>query len=49
MCGRCIRTCSEVQSVNIFTFANRGPNTIVTTFMDEGMGMLIVRIVASAL
>ncbi|WGS65516.1 NADH-dependent [FeFe] hydrogenase, group A6 [Marinitoga aeolica] len=38
VCGRCIRTCSEVQSVNIFTFANRGPNTIVTTFMDEGMG-----------
>ncbi|OQY08908.1 MAG: ferredoxin [Marinitoga sp. 4572_148] len=38
VCGRCIRTCSEVQSVNIFTFANRGPNTIVTTFLDEGMG-----------
>ncbi|MBM7558816.1 NADH-dependent [FeFe] hydrogenase, group A6 [Marinitoga litoralis] len=38
VCGRCIRACSNIQSVNIFTFANRGPNTIVTTFMNEGMG-----------
>ncbi|APT75899.1 ferredoxin [Marinitoga sp. 1137] len=38
VCGRCIRACSNIQSVNIFTFADRGPNTIVTTFMDEGMG-----------
>ncbi|KLO23589.1 ferredoxin [Marinitoga sp. 1197] len=38
VCGRCIRACSNIQGVNIFTFANRGPNTIVTTFLDEGMG-----------
>ncbi|GAB6189735.1 NADH-dependent [FeFe] hydrogenase, group A6 [Marinitoga arctica] len=38
VCGRCIRACSNIQGVNIFTFANRGPNTIVTTFLNQGMG-----------
>lgn len=37
-CGRCIRKCEEVQSVGIFTMANRGPATIVTTFEDKGIG-----------
>lgn len=37
-CGRCIRKCEEVQGIGIFTMANRGPATIVTTFEDKGMG-----------
>jgi len=37
-CERCIRKCEEVQGIGIFTTANRGPATIVTTFGDKGMG-----------
>ena len=37
-CGRCIRKCEEVQGVGIFTMANRGPSTFLTTFGDKGMG-----------
>lgn len=36
-CNRCIRKCEEVQGIGIFTTANRGPDTIVTTFKDRGM------------
>ena len=36
-CGRCIRKCEEVQGIGIFTMANRGPATIVTTFENKGM------------
>ncbi len=38
VCDRCVRKCAEVQSVNILTIANRGPDTYVTTFLDKGMG-----------
>ena len=37
-CGRCIRKCEEVQGVGIFTMADRGPATVLTTFGDKGMG-----------
>ncbi|MFW5985404.1 MAG: NADH-dependent [FeFe] hydrogenase, group A6 [Halanaerobiaceae bacterium] len=37
-CGRCIRKCEEVQGVGIFTTANRGPATEVTTFEGKGLG-----------
>ncbi|MFP4660759.1 MAG: NADH-dependent [FeFe] hydrogenase, group A6 [Halanaerobiales bacterium] len=37
-CGRCIRKCEEVQGVGIFTMANRGPATIVTTYENKGIG-----------
>ncbi|MCK8824641.1 NADH-dependent [FeFe] hydrogenase, group A6 [Fuchsiella alkaliacetigena] len=37
-CTRCIRKCEEVQGVGIFTKANRGPETVITTFKDRGMG-----------
>ena len=37
-CNRCIRKCEEVQGIGIFTTANRGPETVVTTFKDRGMG-----------
>lgn len=38
VCNRCVRKCSEVQSVDILTIANKGPETHVTTFLDKGMG-----------
>ncbi|MGM0369890.1 MAG: NADH-dependent [FeFe] hydrogenase, group A6 [Bacillota bacterium] len=37
-CGRCIRKCEEIQGVGVFTMANRGPATRLTTFGDRGMG-----------
>ena len=37
-CNRCIRKCEEVQGIGIFTTANRGPKTVVTTFKNRGMG-----------
>src|SRR6056297_735818 len=37
-CNRCIRKCEEVQGIGIFTTANRGPETLVTTFKNRGMG-----------
>ena len=37
-CGRCIRKCEEIQGVGIFTTADRGPATEVTTFSDKGLG-----------
>src|SRR6056297_4327894 len=37
-CNRCIRKCEEVQDIGIFTTANRGPETLVTTFKNRGMG-----------
>lgn len=37
-CNRCIRKCEEVQGIGIFTTANRGPETVVTTFKDRGLG-----------
>ena len=37
-CGRCIRKCEEIQGVGIFTTANRGPATTITTFKNKGIG-----------
>ena len=37
-CGRCVKKCEEVQGVGIFTMANRGPDTVVTTLKNKGMG-----------
>jgi NADH-quinone oxidoreductase subunit G len=37
-CNRCIRKYEEVQGIGIFTTANRGPETVVTTFKNRGMG-----------
>ncbi|MDR1578439.1 MAG: [FeFe] hydrogenase, group A [Deltaproteobacteria bacterium] len=38
LCGRCARFCSEVQTCSVYTFANRGYNSIVTTAFDQGLG-----------
>lgn len=37
-CGRCVRTCSEIQHVGVLTMSGRGPLTQVSTFMNKGMG-----------
>lgn len=37
LCGRCIRVCSERQGVNVYSFANRGFNTIVTPAFNVGL------------
>lgn len=37
-CGRCVRTCREIQHVGVLTMAGRGPATRVTTFMGKGLG-----------
>ncbi len=38
LCSRCIRKCDEFQGIGIFTNSSRGPETIVTTFEDKGIG-----------
>ena len=35
LCGRCIRTCDEIQSVSTLEFLNRGGKTKVGTSMDQ--------------
>ncbi|MBN2240686.1 MAG: iron hydrogenase small subunit [Dehalococcoidales bacterium] len=37
-CGRCTRVCNEIQTVGAIDFVNRGMDSIVTTFMDCGLG-----------
>ncbi len=38
LCGRCVRTCREVQSVEAIKLTDRGRNTRVMTFFDWGLG-----------
>ena len=38
LCGRCVRICSEKQTVNVYTFANRGFDSTVTTAFSKGLG-----------
>ena len=38
LCRRCISVCAKVQSVNAIDTANRGKMTVVSTFMDKGLG-----------
>lgn len=37
LCGRCISTCSQIQSVNAIGFVNRGFETIVSTAFEKPM------------
>ncbi|MGM0508892.1 MAG: NADH-dependent [FeFe] hydrogenase, group A6 [Fusobacteriota bacterium] len=37
-CGRCIRTCREIQHTGVLTMTNRGPATSVSTFLEKGLG-----------
>ncbi len=38
LCGRCIRVCADVQSVHAVGFVNRGANTLVSTYEEQGLG-----------
>jgi NADH-quinone oxidoreductase subunit G len=38
VCGRCVKSCEEIQHAGVLTLTNRGPATEVSTFMDKGMG-----------
>lgn len=38
LCGRCVRVCHDVQTVEAIDFASRGDSLVVTTGMDKGMG-----------
>lgn len=38
LCGRCIRSCSEIQTVYAIDYAFRGYNTIVSSPLGEGLG-----------
>ncbi len=38
LCGRCVQVCSEIQTVNALTFAERSSETVITTASGEGMG-----------
>jgi iron only hydrogenase large subunit-like protein len=38
ICGRCVRACSEIQTVYAIDYAFRGYNTLVTTPFNEGLG-----------
>lgn len=37
LCGRCIRACSERQGVHVYSFVNRGFNTMVTPAFNTGL------------
>ncbi|HPF93595.1 MAG TPA: [FeFe] hydrogenase, group A [Tenuifilaceae bacterium] len=37
LCGRCVRTCDEIQSVSTLEFLNRGSKTIIGTTMNRDL------------
>jgi len=37
LCGRCVRICSEKQTVSTYTFANRGFDSMVTPAFGQGL------------
>lgn len=37
LCGRCIKTCSDVQGMNVYSFANRGFSTTVVPAFNQGL------------
>lgn len=39
-CGRCVRTCNEIQHIGVLTMTGRGPSTQLGTFLDKGMGVV---------
>ncbi|MDR1041528.1 MAG: [FeFe] hydrogenase, group A [Deltaproteobacteria bacterium] len=38
LCGRCVRVCNDKQTCSVYTFANRGFNSIVTPAFGKGLG-----------
>ncbi len=41
LCGRCIRVCRDVQGMNVYSFANRGFDTIVSTAFEQDLGNVV--------
>ncbi|HNR94620.1 MAG TPA: NADH-dependent [FeFe] hydrogenase, group A6 [Kiritimatiellia bacterium] len=39
LCGKCVRTCEEVQGVSAISFAGRGCRTFIGTAFNEGMNI----------
>jgi len=39
LCGRCVRTCEEIQCVSAIDFVNRGSKTIVGTAFEQGLNV----------
>jgi iron-only hydrogenase group A len=37
-CGRCVKVCSDIQTVNALAINNRGVNTVISTAFDAGLG-----------
>ncbi|HDP54497.1 MAG TPA: 4Fe-4S dicluster domain-containing protein [Bacteroidetes bacterium] len=37
LCGRCVRTCDEIQSVSTLEFLNRGSKTVIGTTMNRDL------------
>ncbi|MBP2626161.1 MAG: hydrogenase, Fe-only [Firmicutes bacterium] len=37
LCGRCTRACDDRQGMNVYTFANRGFNTMVVPAFNQGL------------
>ena len=40
LCGRCVAVCSEVQIVKAIDFAGRGIKSRISTYLDQGMGLV---------
>ncbi|MDR1871442.1 MAG: [FeFe] hydrogenase, group A [Deltaproteobacteria bacterium] len=38
LCGRCVRFCADIQTCSVYTFANRGFSSIVSTAFGHGLG-----------
>ncbi|MDR3243421.1 MAG: [FeFe] hydrogenase, group A [Elusimicrobiota bacterium] len=38
LCGRCIRTCRDIQNMSVYTFAGRGFDTIVSSAFERDLG-----------
>jgi len=38
LCGKCVRICHQVQTVNVINFFNRGTDLTISTAMDKGLG-----------
>jgi len=40
LCGRCVAVCSEVQTVKAIDFTGRGIKSKISTYLDQGMGVV---------
>lgn len=40
LCGRCVAVCSQVQTVKAIDFSGRGLKTKISTYLDQGLGVV---------